>query len=206
MGFLSGSSSFTRYHVSTTLKDDRPENIRNILKANSFREIEGTVEESSYGFVPFEDMFDLEWQEAFPFKADYLAFSLRLDTRRISPAVYKKYMRWALDEEKKILRDLGKTFISKERRKELAEQVRLKLLSKTLPVPAVFDIVWNMRTGSILLSSTSSKIKGLFEDIFYKAFELVLEPAEPFFLAKRVLPESQYDNLEEVEPSLFARD
>ena len=44
----------------------------------------------------------MQWRSAPPEKGAYLAFALRLDTRRIPPAVLKKYVTIALREEGRI--------------------------------------------------------------------------------------------------------
>jgi len=81
--------------------------------------------------------------------------------------------------------------------------VRLKLMARALPIPAVFDAVWDTMTHVIWLASTNGKVRVLFEDLFTQTFEMHLEPQGPFFLARRLLDPARIDDLEEIEPSPF---
>lgn len=205
MGILAASGSFTRYRIVGDVKDEIIRNAPELLKKNAFQEIEHTADERSFGWVCLEDMLDASWRTAPPEKAHYLCFSLRLDTRRVSPAVFKKHLRLAMDAEKDAQAESGKSFISKDRKNELAEQVKLKLMARAMPVPAVFDVVWNVSTNEIFLNSVNSKLRLLFEDLFTLTFELSLEPMTPAFLAMRLTDESRHIMIEELEPSQFAR-
>ncbi len=204
MGLLSASGSFTRFNIVEDVSDDVIRRAPELLRKNAFKDIDHTADERSFGWVCFEDMLDNEWRTAPPEKGAYLAFALRLDTRRIPPAVMKKHVRIALDAEKEALKDTGKSFISKDRKKEIAEQVTLKLRARTLPIPAVFDVVWNLTTHQILLNSTNNKLLEMFEDLFTLTFELHLEPTTPYFLALRLADESRHALLDELEPSPFS--
>lgn len=205
MGLLSASGSFTRYRIIGDVKDETVRNAPQLLLKNAFQDIDHTADERSFGWTSFEDMLDPTWRAAPPEKAHYLVFSLRLDTRRISPAVLKKHLRIALDAEKDAGAETGKSFISKDRKREVAEQVRLKLLARSLPVPAVFDVLWNVATHDVYLNSVNTKLKSLFEDLFTLTFELALEPMTPAFLALRLTDESRHAMLEDLEPSQFSR-
>ena len=206
MGFLSASGGFTRYKIVEDVSDDLVRDIPARLGRNAFKDIDNTVDERSFGWVCFDDFLDNSWRVAPPQKANYLAFSLRLDTRRISPAVFKKHLRMALDDEKASLREVGKTFITKDRKEEIKDRVKLSLMSRALPVPAVFDAVWNLENHTILLCSNNSKVKELFEDHFTLSFELNLEQQAPVYLGLRLAPEDRRFAFENLEPSQFAGD
>lgn len=205
MGLLSASGSFTRYRINGDVTDETIRNAPQLLLKNAFQDIDHTADERSFGWTCFEDMLDSQWRTAPPEKAHYLVFSLRLDTRRISPAVFKKHLRIALDAEKEAGAETGKSFISKDRKREVAEQVRLKLMARSLPIPAVFDVVWNVTTHEIYLNSVNAKLKSMFEDLFTLTFELELEPMTPAYLAMRLTDESRHAMLEDLEPSQFSR-
>ena len=123
-------------------------------------------------------------------------------TRRIQPAVLKKHLDIALRRELDA-KEGEKKFISKDRKQEIREQVVLRLRSRTLPVPAVFDVIWNTTSPVIWCGSINSKANSLFEDIFALTFEVALEPQSPFFLATRLLGEEAIVRLENVEPTDF---
>ncbi|MHC1700948.1 MAG: hypothetical protein AB9900_08210 [Humidesulfovibrio sp.] len=203
MPLLSASLGLTRYRVVEAIPDSLWREAPKRLKDNAFRDIDATTDERSFGWCNIDNMLDMDWAESPPEKGHYLCFALRLDTRRIPPAVFKKHCMIALAGELEQAKAEGKAFISKDRRREIREQVMLRLRARSLPVPAVFDAVWSMRTGRILLASTNAKAKALFEDHFNLTFGLNLEPLTPFFLAMDMLGEAATPRLETLEPSNF---
>ena len=204
MGILATSGSFTRYAVVEEVTSQTVRELPERLARFAFRDIDQTTDERSFGWVCLEDWLDSHWHAAPPEKAHYLAFSLRLDTRRVPPAVFKKHLLLAVKAEKEALKDAGKTFISKDRKQELKDQVMLKLRARFLPIPAVFDIVWNLRTNRIYLATTNAKVRHLFEDHFTASFNLTLETLTPYFLARRTADASRHALLDDLEPSPFS--
>jgi hypothetical protein len=201
---MSASGSFTRYKIVGDVPDALLRDPVGALTHHAFQDIDATADERSFGWVSFEDMLDNRFAAAPPQKANFLLFTLRLDTRRISPAVFKKHLRVALDAERKTGKEDGRNFLTKDRKTEIAEQVRLRLMARSLPIPAVFDVVWNLDTHDVWLCSTNSKVRELFEDLFTLTFELHLEQMTPAFLAARILGEARAKELEDIEPSPFA--
>ncbi len=205
MGLISSSGSFTRYAIVGEVSQERLREIPERLVKHAFQEIDHTADERSFGWVCFDDWLDMEWATAPPEKAHFMAFSLRLDTRRIPPAVYKKHVDLALRAEKEAAREAGKTFVGKDRKKEIREQVRLKLLARSMPIPAVFEAAWDVMKHEIYFNSTNSKTQELFEDLFTLTFELHLEPMTPYYLGLRLLDPSRHALLDELQPCEFGR-
>ncbi|MDZ7760597.1 MAG: recombination-associated protein RdgC [Desulfovermiculus sp.] len=203
MGIMSASGSFTRYRIVEEVPQGLWLQIQDRLVQDSFQEIEDTADEFAYGWVSIEDMLDSAWASGTPFKGEYVAFALRLDTRRIPAAVFKKYYQLGLQEAMAKAKEQGRKFVGREAKKELKENVKLWLLRQILPVPSVFDVVWNMQTNRILLGSTQNTARTLFEDLFTKSFELHLEPLTPFFLAAHMGGEKVKEKLEAYEPVVF---
>jgi hypothetical protein len=102
------------------------------------------------------------------------------------------------------MKESGKTFITKDRKQELKDQVMLKLRTRFLPIPAVFDAVWNLRSNMVWLATTNAKIRVLFEEHFTMSFGLTLETMTPYFLARRTVDKSRHALLDDLEPSPFA--
>lgn len=148
-------------------------------------------------------MLDNEWRASPPNKGEFLAFSLRLDTRRIPAAVLKKHTMIALRDEEARNKEQGKKFISRERKKELREQVKLQLRSRFLPIPAEFNVVWSTPTGIVYLASTQPKLCEMFMELFTRTFDLHLEPMTPYQLAATHLDASAIGKLETLQPTLF---
>lgn len=204
MGFLNASSSFTRFRIADPVPATLWPTLPDKLKQFCFRDIDNTSDERSWGWVCFDDMLDTAWRTAPPEKGGYIAFSLRQDTRRIPAAVLKKHLALALREEEARNKEQGKKFVSRERKKELREQVRIKLMARFLPIPAEFNVLWAIDTGVIYFASTQSKMIDLFSDYFTLTFDLHLEPMTPYALAASMLDEAAMTRLDALEPTRFA--
>jgi len=203
VGFLSASTSFTRYRIIGEVPETLWPEIPDRLKKNAFQDIDHTSDERSFGWVCFDEMLDSQWHTAPPEKGEFLAFALRLDTRRISAAVMKKHYTIALNDELERVEKDGKKFVSRDRKRELKDLTKLKLMARSLPIPAVFDVIWNIRTGVIYLASTQPKLRSLFEDQFTLSFDLHLEPMTPYYQAAQILGETRQQQLDDIEPTLF---
>ena len=154
----SASISFTRFRVIDPIPSELLTQIPEKLRQFAFRDLDDLPEMQAYGWVCFEDMLDTEWRTAPPQKGNYFTFSLRLDTRRIPPAIIKKQLSLALKAEKEKMQAQGKKFISRERKKDLKEQVLLRLRQRFLPVPAEFHVVWEPDRNEVWFASTQGKI------------------------------------------------
>jgi hypothetical protein len=148
-------------------------------------------------------MLDTVWSVSPPEKADYLTFSLRLDTRRIPPAVMRKHVQLALREEQKRIKERGKNFIARERKKELAAQVKLRLMGRFLPIPAEFQVIWNTTAGTVFLGTTHGKIIDMFLDLFMRTFNIRLEQMLPYNLALALLGNGFSEKLDALESTQF---
>lgn len=155
---------------------------REDLFLHCFKPIDETPEWiEAVGWTGFEDILDLDF--AAPRIGEYLTFSLRVDRRAVPPAVLKKHYALALKKEEAANRENGKPFISRERKKELREQVKLRLTSKAEPVPAACGVVVNTRTGLVFLESASPKAGETFQRLFFATFNLGLLPLDACLLA-----------------------
>lgn len=205
MGFASASCSFTRYRILEKPSAELMVQIPTLLKRYAFQDIDALAgEERSFGWTSFDDMLDIEWALFPPEKGSYLAFALRLETRRIPPAVLKKHHALALREEKRRMLEQGKQFINRERKKELKEQVQQRLMRHFLPIPAIFDVIWATGADLVYFASTQRKMLDMFEEFFVKCFELPLEQLTPYGLAARRLSEYELQRLDTLEPTSFA--
>lgn len=203
MSILSASLGLTRYRIIEDVPDELLRQVPEKLQQFCMVDIDGTADERSFGWTNMDDMLDLNWTQSPPEKGQYLTFSLRLDTRRIPPAVLKKHNTIALNKELAHNKEQGKNFVSRDRKKEIKEQVTLRLRARTLPIPAVFDIIWNPSENRVYLATTNAKVRALFEDYFTLTFDLHLEPLTPFFMAMDVLGEDAAPKLENLEPTIF---
>lgn len=204
MAFLKSSSSFTRFRITEAVPASLWGEISDRLKRYAFRDIDETSDERSLGWVSFEDMLDTEWREAPPQKGAYFAFSLRLDTRRVPPAVLKKHTALAMKTEEARNREQGKKYISRERKKELRETVQAKLMQRCLPIPAEFNVIWSTADNTVFFASVQAKMIEAFQEHFTKTFNLDLDQLTPYGLAAKILGEGGLSRLDRLEPTRFA--
>ena len=204
MSILSASTGLTRYRIMEEVTDEQIREFPDKLRKYAFIDIDSTTDERSFGWTNIDDFLDVQWRKSPPEKAHYMAFSLRLETRRIAPAVMKKHLLIAMEAELEKAKELGKNYVSRSRKAELKDQVRIRLMARSLPIPAVFDAVWNLNNHHLLLDTTNAKACSLFEDHFKECFELTLEPLTPFYLAMDMLGgEKAAPKLEALDPTLF---
>ena len=204
MGFCNASCSFTRFRIIDPIPSELWTQIPDKLRQFAFRDIDDLPEMQAYGWVCFEDMLDSEWRTAPPQKGAYFLFSLRLDTRRIPAGVVKKHLALALRDEKERMQAQGKQFISRERKKELKEQVLLRLRQRFLPVPAEFNVIWNTVKNEVWFASTQNRMIDLFMEYFLQSFDVHLEQMTPYSLAESLLDEEAMSRLDRIEPTEFA--
>lgn len=205
MSFLKASTSFTRFNIVDEIPADLHENIPNKLKQFAVLDIDENAEERSFGWTSFDDMLDTKWERSFHLKGDYIAFSLRLDTRRIPPAVLKKHTRIAMMLEEERIQEQGKKFVSRDRKKEISEQVKLRLRTRFLPIPAEFAVVWALQSNIVYFSSTQRKPIDMFTDLFTRSFDLRIEQILPYTLAQSILGQGCEDTLDALEPTDFSQ-
>ena len=195
MGFLGSSCSFTRFRVIDPVPDELWAEIPQLLKKGAILDIDETTDSQADGWVSFDDYLDTTWQAGPPQKGAYMAFSLRLDIRRIPAGVVRKYLDLALKREKAENEKNGKKFISRERRKELKEQVQLSLRRRFLPVPGEFNVIWNTANNEIWFASTQEKVIELFVQRFLATFELHIEQLTPPALALSMLGDAAEEKI-----------
>ena len=199
MGFLASTCSFTRFRVIDPVPDGLWAEIPQLLKNGAFLDIDDTTEDQADGWVSFDDYLDTTWQAGPPQKGAYLAFSLRLDIRRVPAGVVRKHLVLALKREKAENEKNGRKFISRERRKELKEQVQMALRKRFLPVPGEFNVIWNTANNEIWFASTQEKMIELFAQRFLDTFKLHIEQLTPPALALSMLGDAAEEAVHDAE-------
>ena len=200
MGLLSNSVSFVRYAV----EGDIPQNFWNFVAERvaefSFKDIDDSYEERSLGWVSVHNMFDSEFAEAAYSAGDYIVLSLRIDERKVSAAALKKF---CLKEEERIKKERGVPRLNKAVRQEIKENIRLMLVKKAVPIPSVYDLCWNLSTGTMLFFSTSRKAQEVLENFFHETFGLRIVLQIPYLTATHLLDDQNREALSEISPDIF---
>ena len=200
MGILANSASICQFHLQgVTPEEDLYAWASERLAKNRFRPIDQSAEELSAGWVHVDDFRLASFDSPADFQRDhYLVFSLRCDRRRIPATLFKAHLRKA--EEDFLSANPGFHKVPKQKKEELAEAVRGDLLSRTLPTPSLYDVVWDTRSGKVLFASLGTKAVELFEVLLKQTFDGArLIPVHPFSRAREVLPPRLLPNLEQAD-------
>jgi DNA recombination-dependent growth factor C len=160
-GFLSNSTGLSIFQV------DKPGSVTaDGLKRYAFRNIDKSSEASSVGWTNIDDLTDAEWRLSPPEKGEFMCFSLRQDKRKVQPAVLKRVLREAMNEEMEKTRAEGREFVSRQRKKELKELHSARLLSRSMPVPSVTEAALDTTSGTLYVASASgSAVTALIETL-----------------------------------------
>jgi DNA recombination-dependent growth factor C len=201
MGFISSSSSFTRYWVKDQMPVDYRQRYGEEILRYAFREIEedSDVERSS-GWVNIMNVMDNEFRGEEFFKGEFVALSLRTDTRRVPSQILKNFCRKAEDERKSAM---ARAFLSKAERQDIQDMVRLQLLKRAMPNTRTFDMIWDIKSNQILFSSTNDSVCLEFLELYKKTFGLNLEQIFPYNMAQNTLADGQRARLEQISPVSF---
>ena len=168
---------------------------RSRLKRNS-----KILEEYSIGWVSVASMFDADFTYGSYAAGDYVVLSMRVDERKVSPAVLKKCV---LKEEERIKRDRQVPRLSRSVLLEIKERVRSELVRKSVPVPALYEVAWNLSDGTLFFFSTSKKALVLIEELFKETFGLSLILQIPWNTAFRFADEACSERLEKLRPEIL---
>jgi hypothetical protein len=204
MGLLAGAASFTRFTVEGELPGNTWDFIAEQIKKRSFKDIDDTLDELSIGWVAVGDMFDSRFAYGSYAAGDYVALSMRVDERKVSGAVLKKF---AAKEEARIkeevqiregkeLRRLGRTL-----RLEIKERIKAELMRKSPPVPAIYDFCWNVPKGTALFFSNGRNQIERLEELFKETFGLSLVMQVPWNSALQLVDEKTAAKLETLQPA-----
>ena len=200
MGLLSGSASFMRFSVEGELPESFWDAVAEKVAAHSFRDIDDSLDEYSIGWVSVASMFDAAFAQCPYAVGDYVVLSMRVDERKVSPAVLKKCV---LKEEERIRREKQIPRLGRSALQEIKERVRTQLLRKSVPIPAVYDLAWNLSDATLLFFSTNKKALVLLEELFKETFGLSLVLQIPWTTADHVADPADRARLEQLRPEIL---
>lgn len=200
MGLLSGTISFVRYSVEGDLPPSFIDLATERIASYTFRDIDDTVDEYSIGWVSLHNMFvgpldDVSWQAG-----DFIVMTMRVDERKVAAAVLKKFCR---KEEERVKQEKQIPRLSRNHRLEIKENMQMMLIRKAVPVPALYDICWNLADNTVLFFSTNRKAQSVLEDFFKQTFGLSLVLQIPYTTARYLLEGKEQEALEGLQPEIF---
>ena len=200
MGFIKGTASFVRFGVEGELPENIWDFIADRVVAFAFRDIDETYEEDSLGWVSVQNMFDTDFDYASYAAGNYVTLSMRLDERKVSSVIVKKFVQ---KEEERIKKEKQIPKISRSMRVEIKERIQNELMRKALPMPSVFDMCWNLEDSTLLFFSTNKKAQAMLEDLFKESFGLTLIQQIPYLCGEHLLDEDDAERLARITPDIF---
>jgi len=189
MGILSNTVSICQFKVIGNLPTtDLFAWVSERLAHNGFVPIDQGTAELSIGWVHMDDYRESSFAIPAAFWRDhYLALTLRQDRRTIPAALLRAHQKLA--ERDFLAANPGYSGVPKQKREELRDAVRGSLLARTLPVPSLFDAVWDVGSGVLTLATLTAKALDQFESHFKKTFEgFRLVAIHPYDRAEAVVP------------------
>jgi DNA recombination-dependent growth factor C len=200
MGLLTGSASLTRFSVVGELPESFWDFVAERVAAQSFKDIDDTLDEYSIGWVSVADMFDAGFAYSSYAAGDYVALTMRIDERKVTPSVLKKYV---MKEEARIKMEQQIPRLGRAARLEIKERIRTELVRKSPPVPSTYDLCWNLADNTVLFFSTSQKARALLEDLFKETFNVSLILQIPWLAGLRMAEGEALEKYEEMRPAVL---
>jgi len=201
MGMLSRTATFVRYSVEGELPENFWEFAAERIAQFSFRDIDDTFEEYSIGWVAVDNMFDSSFAHASYAAGDQIVLALRIDERKVSNTLLKKF---SLKEEERIKKEHNAPRLSRGHRQQIREDVRLQLIKKALPLPSIYELAWNLGDNTLLFFSTSAKAQSVLEDFFKECFGLTIMLQVPYLVGANLLAPEEQERLKELRPEILA--
>lgn len=200
MSFFKGTASFVRFSVEGQLPENSLDFIAKRVMAFSFKDIDETYDEYSIGWVSVLNMFDTQFAYASYVAGDYITLTLRIDERKVSPAILKKFQQ---KEEEKVRLERKVPKLSRSVRVQIKERIKTELMRKAIPIPATFELCWNLSNSTLLFFSTNKKVHSVVEDFFKESFGLLIRQQIPYVVAEHLVDEELLSRLSSLSPEIF---
>ena len=195
MSMLQGTVSLKRFLVLGPVPDEKE--LQAGLAQDQFRPFQDGMEEERMGWCDWRNPLITPPDEDWVSQERFAVFGLRIDTRRVPPALLKAHVDLRLQSLQKE-KDLA--FIGKEARISLADDVKIELLRKVLPSPKVVEVAWDLKNGILWTTASSSKAQGALASLFIKSFGCEIHPLAPLVLAGRLSPHLSVEGLMGLDP------
>lgn len=200
MSLINGSTSFLRFIIEGDLPDNFWDFIAERVVAHGFQDIDDNMEEYSIGWVSMANMFDSNFAYASYAAGDFVVLTMRVDERKVSPAVIKKF---SMKEEERIKKEKQVPKLSRSARLEIKERISTELIRKSAPIPVCYDLYWNLTDNTLLFFSTSKKAIVQLEELFRDTFDCSITLQIPWSLAIHLSDEETVANLDSLQPAIL---
>lgn len=198
MGLLAPTSSLVRFTAKPPARLER-EAIAAAVNRHRFRELNGDGSQQTCGWIGIHDPLVTEFTPADLFFQHYLAVGFRFD-RRAVPVQLLRLERRRLEEERR--RERGVPRLGAAARREVKTEISDRLLARALPVPRLYDCLWNLETGRVYLTGTQRTARDAFAELFRRTFGVEPLPLIPYFAAEHTgLSPLALETLRTAEPT-----
>ena len=195
MSILQGTVSLKRFLVMGPVPDEK--DLQAGLEQDQFRTFTDGLEEERVGWCDWRNPLITPPDENWVGQERFAVFALRIDTRRVPSTLLKAHVDLRLQALQKE-RDL--TFVGKEARISLADEVKVELLRKVLPTPKVVEVAWDLKGGILWTTASSAKAQGMLSSLFIKSFGCEIHPLAPLVLSGRLCPDLSVEALMALDP------
>ena len=200
MGLLSASHTVVRFIAPPPARIDR-EAIATAVAKRAFRDTEPGLDDATAacGWIGAHDPLFVNFTAADLFFQHHLVVGFRHDRRAVPAKLLFLERRRA---EAARLAELGYERLPRSIRNEIKEDVQARLMLRALPVPRLFDCVWNLENGRVYLTGKAKVIREAFQDLFRETFGVQPMPMIPFVTAEHVgVAPRIVDTVRSAEPS-----
>lgn len=195
MSLLQGTLSTAR-HLALGPVPDFSDLMAGLVQ-DQYRPFQDGLEEERLGWCDWRNLLltppDRDWVE----QDRFYVFSLRIDSRRVPPALLNSHVDMRL---KALQKEKDLAFIGKEARISLMDEVKVELLRKVTPTPKAYEVIWDHAAGQVWTTATSNKAQGALVSLFIKSFGVELHALGPLSLAGVLAPEISTEGLMELDP------
>ena len=180
------SGSFRRYRVDSSSCELDPDPLQGDLPAalyeHRFRSIDGSSRQMrSVGWTAPDGLVPADFAEFDPWLGPMLQLGVRMDVKRIPGGALRiRKAEWEAAER----RESGER-IAPDRRREMAEKLESELLSRCVPSTAIYTMLWDTESGSMLFSATADAVNAAFRSLFRETFGRVAEVVDASGAAAR---------------------
>jgi hypothetical protein len=205
VGILSASTSVVRL-VAAPPKRVQREALAEAVSRHAFRDDDLDVGErrENCGWVGIHDPLVTEFGPADLFFQQYVVVGFRWD-RRVVPPKLLWIERRRLEEQRRAERGVER--LSGPERKEIKEEIAQRLMARALPVPRLFDCIWNLETGQVYFTGKVRAAREAFTECFRLTFGVAPVPLIPYLAAEHVgLAPHHVEAVRAVEPASLVPD
>jgi len=184
VGFLSSSSTVVRFAADPPPTLDR-DAVARAVSRRAFRELDldGGDSPKSVGWVAIHDPLATELTATDLFFHQYLVVGFRYDRRAVPAKLLWLERRRA---EEKLRAELDRPRLGRAARQQIRAEVEARLLVRALPVPRLFDCVWNLQNGKLYFSGRLRAATEAFSEHFRETFGVTPVPLIPYLNVEHV--------------------